>query len=162
MKAIQEKQPFTNDRMNEYASNGTYYFKTGKIMKKYFKLLMDRQLMVKNEYYVSMVYNLLIEDNLKVNIFEIEKMLQWGTPYDLENYLEWSNYFIKTKQQTPVYDNNTTIIIPLAGKGSRFVKEGYTTPKPLIDIDGSPMIVKATECLPIVNNYVFSKINLSS
>ena len=27
---IQEKKPFTNDRMNEYASNGTYYFKSGK------------------------------------------------------------------------------------------------------------------------------------
>ena len=24
---------------------------------------------------------------------EIEKMIQWGTPYDLEIYKGWSNYF---------------------------------------------------------------------
>ena len=33
---IQEKKPFTDNKMNEYASNGTYYFKSGKILKKYF------------------------------------------------------------------------------------------------------------------------------
>ena len=36
---IQEKKPFTENKMNEYASNGTYYFKSGKLMKKYFKKL---------------------------------------------------------------------------------------------------------------------------
>ncbi len=45
-----------------------------------------------------MVYNLLIKDNLKVLIFEIEKMLQWGTPKDLEEYLVWSNYFLNRKK----------------------------------------------------------------
>ena len=29
--AIQEKKPFTEDRMNEYASNGTFYFKVNEI-----------------------------------------------------------------------------------------------------------------------------------
>jgi len=55
-------------------------------------------LSLNNEYYVSMVYNLLIKDNLKVLIFEIEKMLQWGTPKDLEEYLVWSNYFLNRKK----------------------------------------------------------------
>ncbi len=32
------------------------------------------------------------------------------------------------------------IVIPMAGHGSRFVKEGYLTPKPLIPIHGVPMI----------------------
>ena len=36
MSAIQEKQPFTSNKMSEYASNGTYYFKSGAILKKYF------------------------------------------------------------------------------------------------------------------------------
>jgi len=33
-----------------------------------------------------------------------------------------------------------TIVVPMAGKGSRFVNEGYTLPKPLIEIHGKPMI----------------------
>lgn len=43
----------------------------------------------------------------------------------------------------------------MAGEGSRFVAEGYTTPKPLIEVDGKPMIVRAVEDLPKGDNYVF-------
>ena len=32
------------------------------------------------------------------------------------------------------------IVLPIAGRGSRFAKEGYTIPKPLIPIHGVPMI----------------------
>ena len=151
------KKPFTDNRMNEYASNGTYYFKNGFIMEKYFQKLMNLQLKVKNEYYVSMVYNLLVEDKLKVNIFEIQKMLQWGTPYDLEIYNGWSKYFSVKKQLQQQYEDkqNITLILPLAGKGSRFVKEGYKNPKPLINVDGLPMIVSAVKSLPKTSKQVF-------
>jgi dTDP-glucose pyrophosphorylase len=40
------------------------------------------------------------------------------------------------------------IIIPMAGKGSRFPKDQYL-PKPLIDVNGKPMIVRAIESLDI-------------
>ena len=32
------------------------------------------------------------------------------------------------------------IVIPMAGRGSRFAKAGYTEPKPLIPIHNKPMI----------------------
>ncbi len=32
------------------------------------------------------------------------------------------------------------IVIPMAGRGSRFAQAGYTTPKPLIPVGGRPMI----------------------
>lgn len=32
------------------------------------------------------------------------------------------------------------IVVPMAGRGSRFVKEGYDLPKPLIDVNGKHMI----------------------
>lgn len=162
---IKEKEPFTDDRMNEYASNGTYYFKSGTIMKKYFKELMDKKIEINNEYYVSLVYNLMVKDNLKVNIFEIERMLQWGTPYDLEIYKGWSDYFYKLKHnKQPIFiDNfNTTLILPMAGKGSRFYKEGYDKPKPLIEVDGKPMIIQAVDCLPTTTNKIFITLNIDS
>lgn len=37
------------------------------------------------------------------------------------------------------------IVIPMAGKGSRFVNAGYTVPKPLIDVNGEPMICVVTK-----------------
>ena len=39
------------------------------------------------------------------------------------------------------------IVLPIAGKGSRFVSEGYSIPKPLIPIHGVPMIQLVTENL---------------
>lgn len=161
MSAIQEKQPFTNNRMNEYASNGTYYFRSGSIMKKYFNELMKLKMKVNNEYYVSMVYNLLVKDNLKVNIFEIECMLQWGTPYDLEVYKSWSNYFnnIIKSQEIFVDKLNTTLILPMAGAGSRFSKKGYKLSKPLLDVNGKPMIIQAVNCLPETTNKTFICLN---
>ena len=48
-----------------------------------------------------------------------------------------------------------TNLITLAGEGFRFTKEGYKTPKPLIPINGTPMIFKAVDCLPKSDKYVF-------
>jgi len=39
------------------------------------------------------------------------------------------------------------IIIPMAGRGMRFIERGYTFPKPLIEINGKPMIQIAVENL---------------
>lgn len=35
------------------------------------------------------------------------------------------------------------LIIPMAGRGSRYANVGYTTPKPLIEINGKPMLYHA-------------------
>jgi dTDP-glucose pyrophosphorylase len=39
------------------------------------------------------------------------------------------------------------IVIPMAGAGSRFSKAGYEKPKPFIDVNGKPMIVRVLENL---------------
>lgn len=39
------------------------------------------------------------------------------------------------------------IVIPMAGRGSRFADAGYKKPKPLIDVKGKPMIQVVTENL---------------
>jgi NDP-sugar pyrophosphorylase family protein len=47
------------------------------------------------------------------------------------------------------------ILIPMAGEGSRFSKEGYTFPKPLIDVDGKPMIQRVVENLNFDAEFIF-------
>lgn len=157
MLEIKEKEPFTDNRMNEYASNGTYYFKKGSYVKKYFKELMDKDINLKGEFYVSLVYNLLVQDGLKVSIYKIQHMLQWGTPQDVEEYNTWSKYFrdaIEEKEKPQAKENSLTII-PLAGRGSRFAKVGYKDPKPLIEVSGKPMIIQAANSLPNSENHIF-------
>jgi NDP-sugar pyrophosphorylase family protein len=154
---IQEKQPFTNNKMEEYASNGTYYFASGKILKHYFQKLIDLDMNLNGEYYVSLVYKIMIQDSLKVRIFEIEKMLQWGTPRDLEDYKQWSEYF-KNKKEDPLKFRgieNINLILPMAGAGSRFKMVGYDLPKPLLNIENEPMVAKAVKCLPPCKENIF-------
>ena len=45
-----------------------------------------------------MVYNGLVNDGLKVYVYQIPFFLQWGTPDDLEEYLYWSDYFLDNNQ----------------------------------------------------------------
>ena len=60
------------------------------------------------------------------------------------------------QQSTPAWrDENLTILIPMAGAGSRFQQAGYTFPKPLIDVKGKPMIQVVVDNLNIKANYVY-------
>ena len=46
------------------------------------------------------------------------------------------------------------IIMPMAGEGTRFLKEGWTTPKPLIELKGIPLFVRA------IRSVIMDDINL--
>lgn len=47
------------------------------------------------------------------------------------------------------------ILIPMAGAGSRFSQAGYDLPKPLIDVDGMPMIQRVVENIGLEGQYIF-------
>lgn len=47
------------------------------------------------------------------------------------------------------------IVIPMAGRGSRFQTAGYTFPKPLIDVNNKPMIQTVVENLNMPGRYIF-------
>lgn len=48
-----------------------------------------------------------------------------------------------------------TNLLLLAGRGKRFSDAGYTVPKPLIEVDGEPMVVSAARSLPKADKLVF-------
>lgn len=86
---IKEKEPYTNDPMNEQASTGTYYFKKGLYIKKYFQALIDQNISYNGEYYVTLVYNLLIKDKLNVYCYPTDFVTVFGTPEEVENFEAW-------------------------------------------------------------------------
>ena len=47
------------------------------------------------------------------------------------------------------------VLIPMAGAGSRFAAAGYTFPKPLIDVEGKPMIQAVVDNLNIDANFIY-------
>ena len=154
---VREKQPFTDDKMSEFASAGNYYFRKGSYVKKYFKQLMDEDININGEYYVSLIYNLMIRDGLYNTVFEVPHMLQWGTPGDLDIYNSWSNYYRKALEgQKEVKIENCTLALPMAGAGSRFAKQGYAHPKPFIPVNGKNMVEQAVRCLPKTDRTIYA------
>jgi len=154
---IQEKKPYTDDRMNEFASSGTYYFKSGRLMIDAFNSIMEKKLSINSEFYVSLAYKFLFMKSLKVSLFPLQHFMQWGTPEDLQEYQRWSNIFKKYIETQDVRSlNDGFTVIPMAGLGSRFKSEGYELTKPLIPISGKPMVIQAVNDLPKTSNYIFA------
>ncbi len=145
---VKEKEPFTENRMDEYASTGTYYFSRGEYIKKYFKKLIHENININGEFYCSLVYNLMIKDGLKVKSFNIEKFMQWGTPQDFNEFKIWCNYFLESKLQNTNSKINCVNLLPMAGFGKRFVNTGFNTPKPFLKVRNSPLFINAITCLP--------------
>lgn len=87
---IREKYSFETDKTKAYHSGGTYYFSKGQYVKKYFQMMMDENHHLNSEFYVSLVYNLLVRDGLRIGVYDqVPHFCQWGTPQDLEEYLNW-------------------------------------------------------------------------
>ena len=117
-------------------------------MQQYFERCVSEDLTVAGEYYVSMVYKPMMQDDLNIQIYELEHFMQWGTPSDLEEYCYWSKTFnlILSEKEPP--KQSGALIFPMVGAGSRFQKEGYRTAKPLIQVSGRPMALQALDDLP--------------
>ena len=59
------------------------------------------------------------------------------------------------KKMIPWRDKKMNVLIPMAGAGSRFAAAGYTFPKPLIEVNGKPMIQVVTENLNVEAHFIY-------
>jgi HAD superfamily hydrolase (TIGR01509 family) len=82
----------------------------------------------------------------------------------VENANSWTNEEIykkmdeienKPKKTVPWIDSKLNVVIPMSGSGSRFKEAGFCFPKPLIEVNGKPMIQAVVENLNIKANYIF-------
>lgn len=74
--------------ISEHANVGLYYFNSGKEFLKYGKEVIDNNMLVKNEFYIAPMYNLMIRDGKYVTCSDTEKMHVLGTPSTLEFFSE--------------------------------------------------------------------------
>ena len=76
---VVEKEVISNQ-----ANVGLYYFATGKLFLKYANEAITNNMLVKGEFYIAPIYNLMLRDKLKVTSAETEKMHILGTPEQYE------------------------------------------------------------------------------
>jgi HAD superfamily hydrolase (TIGR01509 family) len=98
-------------------------------------------------------YGLLAAYRSKAHVLRVNNPLE----------LTYTNIFKKlteietgiTNDKPKWVDTKMNVLIPMAGAGSRFQQAGYTFPKPLIDVEGKPMIQVVVENLNIDANYIY-------
>jgi HAD superfamily hydrolase (TIGR01509 family) len=79
-----------------------------------------------------------VDNSLDVSYEKIHKTIDSVT----DHTIKWSG-------------GDVNIVIPMAGLGSRFQQMGYKLPKPLIDVNGKPMIQRVVESLNINGRFIF-------
>ena len=74
----------------------------------------------------------------------------------IDKYITDAIYKNKNNIIDTRWKSKVQVVIPMAGAGSRFSVSGYDAPKPLIDIDGKPMIQWVIENLNLAGaTYIF-------
>jgi len=78
--------------------------------------------------------------------------------YDLteDKFYEIIDMFhVINRKKIPWRNKKMNVLIPMAGAGSRFAQAGYTFPKPLIEVNGKPMIQVVVENLNVDAHFIF-------
>lgn len=85
------------------------------------------------------------------HLFEVDN--SYGFNNELLNFIDNKN---SIKQDLKWSAKRTlNVVIPMAGAGSRFSNAGYLKPKPLIDVNGKPMIERVVENLNVDCQFTF-------
>lgn len=146
---VKEKGSFTDNRENEFASAGAYYFDSVDTLREAIEAQEKLGLSLNGEYYTSLTIEAFLRTRPQANVrvYEIPAFYQWGTPEDLQTFEYWEKTF-QTWAHTQKHSMSVANIhMPMAGLGSRF-KNLYETPKPFINIDDTPMYRIALKSLP--------------
>ena len=85
--------------ISDRALVGVYHFKSGSTFVRNAKLMIEKNITSKNEFYIAPLYNLLIKEGLEVGIKDVSEMHLFGTPEEL-NFFEGFN--LRSRRNGPV------------------------------------------------------------
>lgn len=85
--------------ISDEACVGIYYFRSGSIFCSAAEEMIEKDLTTKGEFYISPLYNILVENKLRIKTKPVEKMYIFGTPSEFEFY---KNNITKSFTQKPI------------------------------------------------------------
>lgn len=101
-------------------------------------------------YYLASTLNEIILAGGSVGYFDIEteRYHSFYSPQRVEHFeRQRQGASLARSTFNGAAPQNVTVLIPMAGLGSRFSEAGYDRPKPFIDVGGAPMIQRVMENL---------------
>jgi len=120
--------------ISDKACVGIYYFKEGRQFCDNAREMIQRNLRTNNEFYITPLYNLLVEKGLTIKTKDVEKMHIFGTPKEFEFY---KNNVIKKFGDKPIalcgdhsgYNTKKKFKIALLNAGIEAIDFGPHVPK---------------------------------
>ena len=97
-----EKEVISNN-----ACVGVYGFASGKLFVEYAQKMIAMNLRTRNEFYITPLYNLMIQDNHQIGIQEVERMYIMGTPEEYK--------FFTTRVLNPLADKPIALVCDHSG-----------------------------------------------
>ena len=125
---------------------GFYFYETAEIfMQAAFEVVVN-DIKVDGNYYISSTINQLILAGKTVSQYEVHQdcVHSLASPAGVKNF---EDHILAKDGNFPSLEKKLNIILPAAGKGSRFQNAGWTSIKPFIDVGGKPMIGRVLDNL---------------
>lgn len=89
VKSVSVKKPLSDRPDRDPLLVGTFWFRSGRVLKEGIESLVSENIRVNNELYLDSVFNLLMASGKKVRIIPLEGYLNWGDPDSLAEALYW-------------------------------------------------------------------------
>jgi dTDP-glucose pyrophosphorylase len=140
--------------ISRQAIAGFYWFRRGRDFVSASQRLIEHGRSHSGAYYVSATLNELVLDGRHVGAERIsaDNYHSFYSPQKLVEYeraLQSRSILGHGGKRGAGGQRNVTVVIPMAGRGSRFADAGYQRPKPFIDVEGKLMIEQVLDNLRI-------------
>jgi dTDP-glucose pyrophosphorylase len=90
---VVEKKIISDTPHLDHAVVGSFTYKTAGLFVRGAKQMIKKNIRVNNEFYVGTSINQLIQDGCKVVVFEVDKFISFGNPFELKVMQFWEDYF---------------------------------------------------------------------
>lgn len=108
--AVSVKVPISENPILDHAIVSAFWFKKGEDFVKNAEEMIEKNDRINDEFYADQVIKYCIKNGLSVKVFEVDKYLCFGTPFEYKNYEKTINYWRKFYEAE--FMKKLSIIVP--------------------------------------------------
>ena len=132
--------------ISRHAIAGLYYFRRSSEFVESAARVLEQRFPIQGSFFISQALNEMILAGKSLGHREIPSR-DYYPLYNPKKINEYEESLFAGRSAVASSTERATLVIPMAGEGSRFAKAGYKRPKPFIDVAGKPMIARVLENL---------------
>jgi NDP-sugar pyrophosphorylase family protein len=87
------KRVLSDRPLGDHAVTGAFWFRSAAMMAAGIDRLVADGVRVNGEYYLDLVPQTMLEQGARVEVFEVDHYVGWGTPEDLREFQRWERFF---------------------------------------------------------------------